>query len=128
MLLCEGVSSCGITPSGKMPISWSVKGAPIQYRVAEQASKGFDGGYTYTESGYYESSSTLYIAPGTLGRIWLKQWYVVSDLDCKGCTDIDTCGDNIPTTVWVPCTDKSCAEIEASDASARCDSGNHCST
>lgn len=124
---CPPGSSCSITPSGKMPITWSVTGAPIQYRIAEQAAKGFDGGYTYVESGYYDTTSALPIASGSIARPWLKQWYVVTDLDCKGCTDIDTCGDSIPTTTWVPCTDKSCSEIEASDATARCDSGNHCS-
>lgn len=127
-LMCPPGSPCRITGSHEVPISWSVtRGDPIEYRVAEEAAKQFDGSYTYTAGGTWEDTGSHEVAAGTTQRLWLKQWYVVSDLDCVACTDIDTCSkDPHATTTWTPCTDRSCAETETSDANVRCDSGNHC--
>lgn len=126
---CPAGTSCPRTAKGVFSVPWALtKGDPIDYRVAEQAAKQFDGSYTYTNDAKYNQEFSFTIPPGETWRLWLKQWFVLSDLDCTACTDIGTCShDSQATTTWVPCTNSDCVEWQTSDAYARCDSGNNCS-
>lgn len=126
-VLCPPRTSCTTNPGGGRTIPWDItQGPSVTFSIAEQASKQFSGSHSYAQTAKWTNTLSYTVQPGATVRLWLKQWYVVSDVDCKACTDIGTCSKSQQTTIWVPCTNGDCVEWELSDANGRCDSGNHC--
>ncbi|KAJ6788084.1 hypothetical protein PWT90_02531 [Aphanocladium album] len=132
---CGAGEDCSIAKGESQTLGWSTTvGFNIGFPAAKGISSGLSASYTFSESYTTSLTYTLHWAGPGARRLWVKQWYAVTDATCKKCSNFcspEGCWPRYrkpePVRFWVPCTQGDCSEFMIDDPHARCDYGNNCS-
>ncbi|OAQ58474.1 hypothetical protein VFPPC_11228 [Pochonia chlamydosporia 170] len=112
------------------------------------AAHALQGSYTPSESTMTGDTYTVNYYPPKTERLWVKQWFAVTNMDCQQCDWVcspigadstndgsleppsqhcdKACDPYRHTVTWVPHRDANCLEYQFSDAFAQCDNSNYC--
>lgn len=149
---CTDGNTCHLSHIDSKTIGWSVtSGLSVTFNIAKAAAVAFQSSYTFTESTTTSDTYSVDYSPPKTERLWIKQWFAVTDMDCQQCDWVcspigsvsanDTidgsleqrgqhcekaCDPYQHTVTWVPCKDSNCIEYQFSDAYGQCDHSNHC--
>ncbi|OAQ70304.2 hypothetical protein VFPPC_02795 [Pochonia chlamydosporia 170] len=146
---CVDSNVCHLSHVDTRTIGWSVtEGLSVTFNVAKDAAYAFQASYTFSESITTGDTYTVDYHPPITERLWVKQWFAVTNMDCQQCDWVcspiggadpanssleppgqhceKACDPYQHTVTWVPCRDANCLEYQFSDAFAQCDNSNHC--
>ncbi|KAJ3475432.1 hypothetical protein NLG97_g9461 [Lecanicillium saksenae] len=128
---CGDGQKCSVAKGESTTLTWTTTvGLSIGFPAAKGVSSGFAAGYSFAESNTASLLYTLNWHGPAARRLWVKQWYAVTDVTCRRCTEFccpDGCwpryAEPKPVRFWVPCTDGSCSEFMIDDPGAAATTG-----